>query len=110
MAVGYHAVEKGQLTGGEVPIVIGCGPVGLAVIAALKLKGIGPIIASDFSPVRRAMAEQMGADVTLNPADQNSALCSATEFDSSPDSGSIDGTCTEKNDRPDKSGAKIVCR
>ena len=50
------------------------------------------------------------ASLTLNPADQNSALCSATEFDSSPDSGSIDGTCTEKNDRPDKSGAKIVCR
>ena len=71
MAVGYHAVEKGQLTGGEIPIVIGCGPVGLAVIAALKLKGIGPIIASDFSPMRRAMAEQMGADVILNPADHS---------------------------------------
>jgi threonine dehydrogenase-like Zn-dependent dehydrogenase len=71
MAVGYHAVEKGQLAGGEVPIVIGCGPVGLAVIAALKLKGCGPIIASDFSPMRRAMAEQMGADVILNPAEHS---------------------------------------
>jgi threonine dehydrogenase-like Zn-dependent dehydrogenase len=71
MAVGYHAVEKGQLAGGEVPIVIGCGPVGLAVIAALKLKGCGRIIASDFSPMRRAMAEQMGADVVLNPADHS---------------------------------------
>ena len=71
MAVGYHAVEKGRLTGGEVPIVIGCGPVGLAVIAALKLKGVGPIIATDFSPVRRAMAEQMGADVVLNPTDHS---------------------------------------
>jgi threonine dehydrogenase-like Zn-dependent dehydrogenase len=71
MAVGYHAVEKGQLAGDEVPIVIGCGPVGLAVIAALKLKGSGPIIASDFSPIRRAMAEQMGADVVLDPADHS---------------------------------------
>jgi threonine dehydrogenase-like Zn-dependent dehydrogenase len=71
MAVGYHAVEKAQLTGDEVPIVIGCGPVGLAVIAALKLEGVGPIIASDFSPMRRAMAEQMGADVILNPADHS---------------------------------------
>ena len=71
MAVGYHAVEKAQLTGDEVPIVIGCGPVGLAVIAALKLEGVGPIIASDFSPMRRAMADQMGADVILNPADHS---------------------------------------
>lgn len=71
MAVGYHAVEKALLTGGEVPIVIGCGPVGLAVIAALKLKGAGPIIATDFSPVRRGMAEQMGADVILDPAEDS---------------------------------------
>jgi len=71
MAVGYHAVEKGQLTGDEVPIVIGCGPVGLAVIAALKLKGIGPIIAADFSSMRRTLAEQMGADIILNPADHS---------------------------------------
>ena len=49
----------------------GCGPVGLAVIAALKIEGIGPIIASDFSPMRRAMAEQMGADVVLDPSDHS---------------------------------------
>ncbi len=71
MAVGYHAVEKAQLVGGEVPIVIGCGPVGLAVIAALKLKGAGPIIAAEFSSKRREMAEQMGADIVLNPADHS---------------------------------------
>ncbi len=71
MAVGYHAVEKAQLIGGEISIVIGCGPVGLAVIAALKLRGVGPIIASDFSPMRRTLAEEMGADVILNPADHS---------------------------------------
>ncbi|MEI6203674.1 MAG: alcohol dehydrogenase catalytic domain-containing protein, partial [Enhydrobacter sp.] len=37
LAVGVHAVEKGALTGDEAPLVIGCGPVGLAVIAALRL-------------------------------------------------------------------------
>ena len=29
---------------------MGCGPVGLAVIAALRVRGIGPIVASDLSP------------------------------------------------------------
>jgi threonine dehydrogenase-like Zn-dependent dehydrogenase len=49
--------------------VIGCGPVGLAVIAALKVRGHGPIIAADFSPRRRAAAEAMGADVIIDPAE-----------------------------------------
>jgi threonine dehydrogenase-like Zn-dependent dehydrogenase len=50
LAVGVHAVEKGALTGDEAPLVVGCGPVGLAVIAALRLKGVRPIVAADFSP------------------------------------------------------------
>lgn len=68
MAVGLHAVEKANLGSGDVPLVIGCGPVGLAVIAALDLKGAAPIIAADFSPTRRRLAEAMGADVVVDPA------------------------------------------
>jgi threonine dehydrogenase-like Zn-dependent dehydrogenase len=68
LAVGIHAVEKARVQGGEVPLVIGCGPVGLAVIAALKLKGLHPIVAADFSPARRALAEKLGADVVVDPA------------------------------------------
>ena len=71
MAVGSHAVEKAQLGGDEVPVVIGCGPVGLAVIAALRLRGVGPIIAADYSPTRRGLAEQMGADVIVDPKAQS---------------------------------------
>jgi threonine dehydrogenase-like Zn-dependent dehydrogenase len=68
LAVGIHAVEKAQPRGGEVPLVIGCGPVGLAVIAALKLKGLHPIVAADYSPARRRLAERLGADVVVDPA------------------------------------------
>jgi threonine dehydrogenase-like Zn-dependent dehydrogenase len=68
MAVGWHAVEKARLTPEDIPVVIGCGPVGLAVIAGLKIKGIHPIIACDFSPARRKLAETMGADIVLDPA------------------------------------------
>jgi threonine dehydrogenase-like Zn-dependent dehydrogenase len=67
LAVGVHAVEKGGLTGEEAPLVVGCGPVGLAVIAALRLKGIRPIVAADFSPKRRDLAAGMGADVVVDP-------------------------------------------
>lgn len=72
LAVGMHAVAKARIDGGEVPLVVGCGPVGLAVIAALKRKrrsvNLGPIVAADYSPRRRALAQRMGADVVVDPA------------------------------------------
>lgn len=71
LAVGVHAVEKGALTGDEAPLVVGCGPVGLAVIAALRLKGVRPIVAADFSPKRRELAVQMGADIVVDPAQES---------------------------------------
>lgn len=68
MAVGWHAVQKARLTGEDVPLVIGCGPVGLAVIAGLKIAGVHPIIAADFNPARRKLAETMGADIVVDPS------------------------------------------
>ncbi|MFI5317862.1 MAG: zinc-binding dehydrogenase, partial [Myxococcota bacterium] len=68
MAVGLHAVKKAQLTRDDVPLVIGCGPVGLAVIAALRLEGVRPIVAADFSRRRRELALAMGADAVVDPA------------------------------------------
>jgi threonine dehydrogenase-like Zn-dependent dehydrogenase len=71
IAVGWHAVQMAQLTPDDVPLVIGCGPVGLAVIAGLKLKALHPIIAADFSAARRALALKMGADIVIDPAAQS---------------------------------------
>ncbi len=68
MAVGLHAVEMAQIDPGAVPLVIGCGPVGLAVIVALKMKGLGPILAADYSARRRELAVAMGADLVIDPA------------------------------------------
>ena len=68
MAVGEHAVVKAKLEKGDAPLVVGCGPVGLAVIAALRRRGVEPIVASDFSPARRALAMKMGAHVAIDPA------------------------------------------
>ena len=67
MAVGLHAVNKSAIKKGEAALVLGCGPVGLAVVAALKLQGIEPIVAADFSPARRALATLMGAHEVVDP-------------------------------------------
>jgi threonine dehydrogenase-like Zn-dependent dehydrogenase len=70
MAVGVHAVAKSGITEREGAIVLGCGPIGLAIIAGLRLKGIEPIIAADYSPKRRGLATQMGAHVVTDPREQ----------------------------------------
>jgi len=68
MAVGLHAVRRSEIGKGDVGIVIGCGPVGLAVICMLKARGVRTVVASDFSPGRRALAEACGADIVVDPA------------------------------------------
>jgi threonine dehydrogenase-like Zn-dependent dehydrogenase len=68
MAVGLHAVNRSNITRGEGALVLGCGPVGLAVIAGLHVRGIEPIVAADFSPTRRALALTMGAHEVVDPA------------------------------------------
>lgn len=68
MAVGPHAVNKSGVAPGEVSLVIGCGPIGLAIIAALRNRGVEHIVAADFSQARRQLAEAMGAHQTIDPA------------------------------------------
>jgi 2-desacetyl-2-hydroxyethyl bacteriochlorophyllide A dehydrogenase len=69
MAVGLHAVNKSAITRGETALVIGCGPIGIAIIAALKVRGTETIVASDFSAKRRELAMAVGAHRTIDPAD-----------------------------------------
>ena len=71
MAVAYHAVRRSDITGKDVAIVLGCGPVGLAVISHLKARGVRTIVASDFSPGRRALATRCGADIVVDPAEDS---------------------------------------
>ena len=69
MAVGRHAVNMARLDGDEAIIVIGAGPVGLAVIANLKAAGAGPVVASEPSHTRRQLAEALGADAVSHPGE-----------------------------------------
>lgn len=70
LAVGLHAAGLASRNTGP-NVVIGCGPVGLAVILSLSLRGRGPILAADFSPERRAAAAALGADIVIDPATES---------------------------------------
>jgi threonine dehydrogenase-like Zn-dependent dehydrogenase len=71
MAVGWHAVRRAEVKKGDVAIVIGCGPVGLAVISMLKAQGVRTVVASDFSRGRRELAGACGADVVVDPNEES---------------------------------------
>ncbi len=69
MAVGLHAVNKSEIERGETALVLGCGPIGIAIIAGLRRRGVETIVAADYSVRRRELAETMGATTTVDPAD-----------------------------------------
>jgi threonine dehydrogenase-like Zn-dependent dehydrogenase len=79
MAVAWHAVRRSGIGRKDVAIVIGCGPVGLAVITALKAIGVQTIVASNNSPARRELAQRCGADVLIDPS-QESPFGRSREF------------------------------
>jgi threonine dehydrogenase-like Zn-dependent dehydrogenase len=71
LAVGWHAVRRAEVKKSDVAIVIGCGPVGLAVICMLKAHGVATVVASDFSAGRRQLATACGADVVVDPGSES---------------------------------------
>jgi threonine dehydrogenase-like Zn-dependent dehydrogenase len=71
MSVGWHYVRRAAPGPNDVPLVVGCGAIGLSVIAALRQRGVAPIVAVDFVPSRRDLAAEIGADVVVDPAERS---------------------------------------
>jgi 2-desacetyl-2-hydroxyethyl bacteriochlorophyllide A dehydrogenase len=69
LAVGLEHARRGEPTKDDIPLVVGCGAIGLAVVAGLKLLGVAPIVAADFDASRRELAVAMGAHVAIDPRD-----------------------------------------
>jgi (R,R)-butanediol dehydrogenase/meso-butanediol dehydrogenase/diacetyl reductase len=67
LAVGLHAVRKARGLLGQRVLVIGGGPVGLAVSAFAGLSGAASVIVSEPHRVRRDLALGMGATGTIDP-------------------------------------------
>jgi threonine dehydrogenase-like Zn-dependent dehydrogenase len=71
LSVAHHAVRRGEVSRRQPAIVIGCGPIGLAVVLMLKAAGVRTVIASDFSAGRRELARRCGADIVVDPAGED---------------------------------------
>lgn len=71
LAVALRAANQTPITLGDTVVVIGAGPIGLLTMMAAKLKGAGTVIMTDLSPHRLEMARRLGADLTINPKEQD---------------------------------------
>jgi threonine 3-dehydrogenase len=62
-----HTVNDGPVEGCDL-LITGMGPIGLFSVAVAKALGARRIVVTEVSPYRIGLAEQIGADVILNPA------------------------------------------
>ena len=72
-SVAYNAVIErgGGIRPGDSVVICGAGPIGLAATAILKRSGARKVIVSEPNPARAAMAEKVGADVLINPIEED---------------------------------------
>ena len=74
LATACHAVQQSRIQAGDAALVLGAGPIGLAVVQYLKLAGAGKIMVVEISAARGELAQQLGADLILNPLEEGGAI------------------------------------
>jgi 2-desacetyl-2-hydroxyethyl bacteriochlorophyllide A dehydrogenase len=67
LTVGFHAVDRAQITGDDMVAVFGCGAIGLGAIAGAAYRHAG-VIAIDIDDEKLAIAKKAGAQHTVNSA------------------------------------------
>jgi len=72
LTVGFHAVDRGQVRGGQAVVVLGCGAIGLGAVAGAAFAG-ARVIAVDIDQAKLAIAAKAGAAETVNSTRQDLA-------------------------------------
>jgi L-iditol 2-dehydrogenase len=67
LGVALHSVDLGHLAFGGTASVVGCGPIGLLLIAVLKAAGASSVLAIEPLAHRREAAARYGADLVAEP-------------------------------------------
>lgn len=72
LACVLHGIEKARITLGDTVAIIGAGPIGLLHLLLAKRMGAGRVVISDFVDERLRVAEELGADKTINARSEDS--------------------------------------
>lgn len=62
VAIGVQACRRGEVSTGEYVLVVGCGPIGLALIEVARARG-AHVVATDILPSRLETAARLGAEI-----------------------------------------------
>jgi threonine dehydrogenase-like Zn-dependent dehydrogenase len=65
VAIGVQACRRGEVAAGEYVLILGCGPIGLALIEVAKARG-AKVVAADVLDDRLAMAAKLGATTLMS--------------------------------------------
>jgi alcohol dehydrogenase len=71
MSTGISAAENGNVRIGDAVAIFAQGPIGLCATAGARMSGASLVIAVESIPKRMEMAKRMGADVVMNPKQQD---------------------------------------
>jgi threonine dehydrogenase-like Zn-dependent dehydrogenase len=74
MSVGFHAVERAQVTDLDTVMVIGCGMIGVGAIVRAALRG-AKVIAVDVDNDKLSLARRLGAVYTINSQTEDVHKC-----------------------------------
>jgi threonine dehydrogenase-like Zn-dependent dehydrogenase len=71
LSVGFHAVERGQISSSDTVMVFGCGMIGLGAISGASLLRGARVIAVDVDDTKLLLAKKAGASETINSKNEN---------------------------------------
>lgn len=77
LAVGHHIVSMADMPQRAAVLVIGAGPIGIAVALFARHAGAKHVVVSERSPDRRALAKMIGATGVIDPQDEDVAAAFA---------------------------------
>lgn len=73
MAVSFHGVRVSGFRPGDVALLLGAGPIGLTTLACLRAAGARQVVVSEVSDARKQAARQLGADLVIDPTEDDVA-------------------------------------
>jgi 2-desacetyl-2-hydroxyethyl bacteriochlorophyllide A dehydrogenase len=67
LSVAWHAASAAPLTPSSAVLVLGGGPIGLALVQVLRARGVRKVLVSEISSARQRFARAFGAHHVFNP-------------------------------------------
>jgi 2-desacetyl-2-hydroxyethyl bacteriochlorophyllide A dehydrogenase len=74
-SVALHAIRRARIEFGETLVILGAGILGLISIQLARMSGAGQVIVLDLAENRLELARRYGADLAINPAEEDPVVC-----------------------------------